>query len=149
MDETNLTKTLLAEIDDICKKEKILFSSFLFVSEFDQNVSKQLRNTGYHQFPRTKSTFYLPIHWQNFEDYLRSLRYTKRKTIRREMKRCIENGVIIEETTEFKDLSPVLSELGSNLFSKYNKKSPYDSYFYEKLNGVTHGSALTEEIKNE
>jgi predicted N-acyltransferase len=136
MDKTNLTKTLLAEIDDVCKKEKILFSSFLFVSEFDQNLSKQLRNSGYHQFLRTKSTFYIPIRWQNFEDYLLSLKYDVRKEVRRQLRRCRENGVTIDETTEFKDLSQVLSELSSNLFAKYNKKSLYDSRFYEILNDL-------------
>ena len=49
------------------------------------------------------------------------------------MRYCRENGVAIEEITEFKDLSSLLSSLSSNLFAKYHKKSIYKTLFYEIL----------------
>ena len=106
------------EIDHICKKEKILFSSFLFVSEFDKKLSQYLSNIGYHKFLRTKSSFYHPITWPSFKDYLGSLKGKVRKNIKREMRECLENGVTIEERTKFKDLSILLSDLSANLYDK-------------------------------
>src|SRR5665647_2753949 len=44
-------KTILSlfskKIDDICKKQRILFSSFLFVSEFDELLMKNLESLNY------------------------------------------------------------------------------------------------------
>jgi predicted N-acyltransferase len=73
LNEGILVRNLSEKIDAICRKEKILFSSFLFVSEFDKRLIKHLENLGYQKF-LWRPTLYVDVCWQNFEDYLKSLR---------------------------------------------------------------------------
>ena len=122
------------KMDDVCRKERILFSSFLFVSEFDELLTNNLKHLGYSRFDGT-TTFYLDVQWATFEDYLKSLKSMNRHSIRREMRKCAENGVTIKEIN-LKDISENLSELVSNLLLKYNKNSTnlFDSGFFSKLN---------------
>jgi predicted N-acyltransferase len=122
------------KIDDICREKRFLFSSFLFVSEFDKILINNLNTLGYSKFDGT-TTFYLDIQWSSFEDYLKSLKQMNRHSIRREIRKCAENGVTIKET-DLKDLSEEMSNLVSNLISKYNKNSgnPFDISFFNKLN---------------
>ena len=87
---------LAKEIDTICKKERILFSSFLFVSEFDRLLMDNLQNLNYLKSPGITS-LYLDIQWSSFEDYLKCLKRKTRENIRREIKKFKENGVRIEE----------------------------------------------------
>ena len=47
INQGELLKKLCQSIDGICKKEKILFSSFLFVSDFDQNLKLGLEYLKY------------------------------------------------------------------------------------------------------
>jgi predicted N-acyltransferase len=118
---------LLAEkIDAFCKKERILFSSFLFVSEFDELLTGNLQNFGYLKSPGL-TNFYLDVRWSSFNDYLESFNCKLRKNIRREIRKCAENSVAIEEL-EFVDLPAYVSELTSNLNLKYtNKVTSYSS----------------------
>jgi predicted N-acyltransferase len=121
------------KIDDICKKERILFSSFLYVSEFDESLIKNLQNFGYFNIHLTH-TMYLDIKWSNFDDYLASLEYKARKNIRREIKKNRRSGIVIEQTSDFYSLSSILSDLYSNLYFKYmGKRSPLHPLFFEKL----------------
>jgi predicted N-acyltransferase len=142
LNEGLLLKNLSEEIDAICKQEKILFSSFLFVSEFDQLLVTQLENLGYHKF-FWQPTLYLDVRWRNFEDYLKSLDHNVRNRIRREIRSCKENGVTIEELTEFKHLSKVLSDLSSNNLTKHNKRETrvYEPSFFENLSDYAKGNA--------
>ncbi len=125
-DDNHKDKTILnlfsKKIDDICKEQKILFSSFLFVSEFDELLMKNLESLNYTKFPNIV-TFYLDVNWSNFEDYLNSLKPGMRKKIRREIKKCSENGVTIKEETITENIAEKLSELGANVTSKYNPTS--------------------------
>ncbi len=133
-DEAALTKNLIKKIDALCKNQKILFSSFMFVSEFDKNLIDNLENSGYHKY-FWRPTLYLDVTWQNFEDYLKSLEKHFRNIVKREIRKCSENGITIEEVSEFKNLSPILSELSANLLAKYNKniKKFFKPSFYENL----------------
>ena len=133
LEKKRILSLLSQKIDDICKKQRVLFSSFLFVSEFDNFLMENLQNFGYLKFPGP-TTLYLDVQWSNFEDYLKSLKHKTRSNIRREIKKCAENGVTIEER-EFGDLSAKLSELISNLSSKYAKNATnfFDSIFFSKL----------------
>jgi hypothetical protein len=127
--------SLLAEkIDTVCKKERALFSSFLFVSEFDELLIDNLQNFGYLKSPGV-TNFYLDVRWSNFENYLESFNCERRKKIRREIRKCAENGVTIEEP-DFKDLPAYFSELTSNIALKYNKtaRPSYYSSLFSKLN---------------
>ncbi len=132
--EATLTKALIEKIDETCKKEKILFSSFLFVSEFDKHLINHLENSGYHKY-LWRPTLYLNIQWKTFEDYLNSLESHFRKTVKREIKNCSQNGVTIKEVTEFKNLASSLSDLSANLISKHNKttKNFFKPILYESL----------------
>jgi predicted N-acyltransferase len=120
------------KIDDICKKQKILFSSFLFVSEFDELLMKNLESLNYSKFPNIL-TYYLDVNWCNFDDYLKSMRGRRRRTIRREIRDCLSSGVSIEEESISENIAEKLSELQSNVSSKYthtnNKLDP--SFFME------------------
>lgn len=133
LNEGLLISKLSEEIDAICKKEKILFSSFLFVSEFDKRLLTRLENLGYYKF-FWRPTLYLDVCWRTFEDYLKSFRSDVRYQVRREIKSCMEKGVTIEEITEFKKLSMILSDLSFKLSLKYNKWAPrLEPFFYECL----------------
>jgi len=123
------------KIDDICKKEKILFSSFPYVSESDRILMKNLGDFGYVKYP-SATTYYLDIEWSSFDDYVKSLGSHKiKKNVRREIKKCEESGVSIVEENEYGDISTTLSDLHSNLFSKYNKdiENPRDASFFRLL----------------
>jgi predicted N-acyltransferase len=77
---------------------------------------------------------YLDVKWSTFDDYLGSLESKIRKTVRREINKNIDCGVIIEQRKDFESISLLLSEFHSNLFYKYNNKiSPFHPLFYEKL----------------
>jgi predicted N-acyltransferase len=129
----HILRLLSNKIDEICEKQGFLFSSFLFVSEFDGLLMENLQNLGYIRSPGT-TTLYLDVKWSSFEDYLKSLKHKTRMNIRREIKKCAENGVTIEGR-DFKGLSADLSALLSNLFFKYDKsaKNFFDSSFFCKL----------------
>jgi predicted N-acyltransferase len=140
LNEGLLISGLLKEIDAICKREKILFSSFLFVSEFESNLSQYLSNYGYRKF-FWASPYYLNVRWRSFEDYLGSLEHGVRNRVKREMKCCRENGVTIEEITEFKGLAMTLSDLSSNLLAKYNGTRIFNPSFFEILSDCAKGNA--------
>lgn len=131
-------KTILClfskKIDDICKKQRILFSSFLFVSEFDKLLIKNLESLNYAKFPNIV-TFYLDVNWSNFEEYLKSLKLGRRRTVRHEIKTCLENGVTIREESITENISEKLSDLGANVSSKYNpnEQTRLDPSFFKVL----------------
>ncbi len=134
-EKKNILNLLAKEIDTICKKERILFSSFLFVSEFDRLLMDNLQNLNYLKSPGVTS-LYLDIQWSSFEDYLKSLKNKTRENIRREIKKFKENGVTIEEQ-ELEDHSENIAELTSNLISKYDKnvKPIFNNSFFNTLSG--------------
>ncbi len=112
-----------------------MFSSFLFVSEFDRLLMDNLQNLNYLKSPGI-TTLYLDIQWSSFEDYLKSLKRKTRENIRREIKKFKENGVRIEEH-ELGNLSENIAELTSNLSSKYDKnvKNIFNNSFFTTLSG--------------
>ncbi|HVP92720.1 MAG TPA: GNAT family N-acetyltransferase [Acidobacteriota bacterium] len=126
---------MCSSIDDVCKKENIPFSSFPYVSEFEDFLIRNLPDFGYLRFP-SDTTLSLDVQWSSFEDYLASLESHKiRTTVRREIKKCKESGVTIAEEPSFGNLATTLTRLHSCLFSKYNKglESPRGASFFEGL----------------
>lgn len=123
-----------AKIDAICKERKILFSSFLFVSEFDKILMNRLKDLNYSFFPNIL-TFYLHVEWSEFDDYLTSLKPGMAKKIRREIKKCAEHGVIINEEPITQSLAEELSQLDANVFSKHSPSINYklDTSFFLTL----------------
>ncbi len=119
-----IVRLLSQEIDTICRQRKILFSSFLFVSEFDSILRDQLLNLNYSSFPNIL-TFYLSVQWNNFTDYLNSLKPGMAKKIRREIKKCAENEIVISEEKINEDIVEKLSQLDSNVFSKHSGTNNY------------------------
>ncbi len=135
-------RKLSEEIDLLCKKEKILFSSFMFVSEFDKHLLKNLENCGYHK-SLWRPTLYLDVRWQNFEGYLESLSPQVRRSVKREIKKCAEKGITIEKLTEFKDLSNILSNQALKLAAKYNNKMKFfEPDFYESLSNYAKSNTI-------
>ena len=122
------------KIDDICKEQRVLFSSFLFVSEFDGLLMKNLESLNYTKFPNIV-TFYLDVNWSNFEDYVKSLKLGRRRTVRHEIKKCSENGVTIKEESISENIAEKLSELGANVSSKYShtEQTRLDPSFFKTL----------------
>jgi predicted N-acyltransferase len=132
-DAKMILSLLSKKINDICRSEKILFSSFLHVPESERLLIETLEDFGYLKFPSV-NTFYLDINWSSFDEYLESLESHKiRTTVRREIKKCRENGVIFTEEKDFKNLSIILSNLNSTLYSKYKGVSPHNALFFRKL----------------
>lgn len=135
-DEKEVLSLLCKKIDSICKEQKILKSHFPYVSEFDKLLSENIQNYGYQKMLGI-TTFNLDVNWTSFEDYLESLKYKTRKKAKREIKKCKENGVTIEET-ELESLTTKLSNLYANIHLKYsknnNQKNIFDSHFFSMLN---------------
>jgi predicted N-acyltransferase len=122
------------KINEICKKERILFSSFLFVSELDSLLTKTLQKFGYIRFPWL-NTLSLDIRWSSFKAFLEGCKYKIRKEIRREIRKFDQSGLILERNSNIEELSERLSVLYANLFRKYNgeKPSPFGSSFFRSL----------------
>lgn len=135
LDGKEISKLILRKIDDFCKKERISISLFFYVSESDKVLIKNLRNLGYLKF-YLKENLNLDVNWSNFEGYLQSLTYDRRKDVKREIRKFRESGVTIAEECEYGYLSTKISILHENLYAKHNKgaKSPFTSYFFRKLN---------------
>jgi predicted N-acyltransferase len=112
------------KIDDLCKERKILLSSFLFVSEFDKPLMNNLEDLNYSKFTNVL-TFYLKIEWAQFDDYLKSLKPGMGKKIRREIRKCVENGVIINEESITQEIAEELSQLNANVSYKHSPTSSY------------------------
>jgi len=129
-----ITESFLDKIDEICKTEKIVFSSFLFVSEFDKDLMDKLKARNYAKFPNIL-TFYLKIQWTQFDDYLKSLKPGMAKKIRREIKKCVENGVTIDQEEITQEIAEELSQLNANVSSKYSAETVYklDPSFFVML----------------
>ena len=122
-DKKIIDKTVLnmlsEKIDSICKEQRVLFSSFLFVSEYDELLIKNLESLNYSKFPNIV-TFYLDVNWSNFNEYLDSLKPGMKKKIRREIRKCSENGVTIKEESITENIAGKLSELEATVSSKYD-----------------------------
>ena len=115
--EESMIRFLSKEIDHVCRSQRILFSSFLFVSEFDKHLIATLESLGYYRFLFKASALYLDVSWGSFEEYLISLGHDNRHYVRREMRRCKDNGVTIEKVNDFKDLSKLLSDLSLSVLT--------------------------------
>ena len=133
-DRELILSLLSRKIDEICREQRFLFTSFNFVSGFDSFLMANLQDCGYYQIP-WRITLYLDVQWSTFEEYVSSLPYKSRRTVRREIKKCKERGVEIAEEPNFGELSEKLPVLYSNLYKKYNtgSKSPFDSSFFKAL----------------
>ena len=134
VDKDRILNSIINAMAEFCRKERILFSSFLFVSEKDKTLIKNLTNFKYLVAPGLYSTFYLDMQYANFEEYLNSLKYKVRKNVRREIRKCAENNVKITEA-KIDDYAEQLSSLHSTLISKYVKeaKNPFDCSFFKSL----------------
>jgi len=133
-DEKIVLDLVCKKIDSICAQYKILRSHFPFVSEFDNLLNENIQNYGYQKIPGT-TTLYLDVQWNSFEDYLQSLKHKVRNNVTREIRKCKENGITIEES-ELENLTDKLPILYANLHLKYNKdkNSIFDSEFFSALN---------------
>lgn len=125
---------MLNKIDYLCKREKILLSSFFPVPEYEKVLIERLQNFGYSKTYSVNS-FYLDIQWSSLEEYIGSLESKVRKNVRREIKKCKDSGVIIEKASLADDNATLLSNLYSNLHSKYrpDEENPFAPSFFKNL----------------
>jgi predicted N-acyltransferase len=132
-EEKLILNLLCKEIDLICAKEKILKSQFAYISEFDDSLFDGFKSYGYQRI-KGITTYYLDVEWSSFDEYLKSLLKKNRSNVTREIRKCIENGVTIEEP-ELGNLATKLSELYTNLSLRYNKdaKLIFDPSFFKNL----------------
>lgn len=94
-DKEAITKTVLQAIQELASKRDISSWHVLFP---DQTVSEQLLNLGMHQRIATQ------FHWfnadyENFDDFLATFNSRKRKNLRRERQRVVEQGLRLETRT--------------------------------------------------
>ncbi|MEM2143747.1 MAG: GNAT family N-acetyltransferase [Candidatus Jordarchaeaceae archaeon] len=122
------------KINEICKKERILFSVFPFIAESDLLLTRTLGNFNYLRFPWL-NTLYLPVNWYSFDEYLASFKCSVRRNIRREIMKFNQSGLKLEEDADIIGLSERLSVLYAKTFGKYNrdKTSPYGPSFFSCL----------------
>ncbi|MEM2143945.1 MAG: peptidogalycan biosysnthesis protein [Candidatus Jordarchaeaceae archaeon] len=121
-------------IDSVCRRERILFSSFLFVPENDKQLTSGLESLGYTKYSYD-STLYLDVVWASFDEYIKSLDYSVRKNVRREIKKFAESGAKIALVNDFGELSSTLTKLRGNLLRKYGvENSPCAAISYKELN---------------
>jgi predicted N-acyltransferase len=133
IDETSILRLVSGEVDFLCRRERILFSSFLYVSEHDRFLTSSLEGLGYQKYPYD-DVLYLDINWTTFDEYLGSLRHHVSNNIRREIRKCLESGIEIELVSEFGDLAETLSTFRGNLIWKRSRvTNPFDVVFYKRL----------------
>jgi predicted N-acyltransferase len=127
-------KLIYKKINEICRKEQILFSSFLFVSESDNLLAKTLQDFGYFRFSQV-NTLHLDVRWPSFEVFLKSFKSKLRKDIRRQIRKFDENGLIVELNPKIEELSERLSMLRANVSRKYNddKQHLFGTSFFTNL----------------
>jgi predicted N-acyltransferase len=137
-----------AQIDRICKKERILVSCFDSVSEFDKLFQNQLQDLGYFKVS-TKDHLYLDIVWSSFDEYLNSLKRPFRHMVRREIRRCDDSGVTVEEDKNFENHTITLFNLWSKTYSKYHEESenPLDPRYFAELHKCARDNARVFEAK--
>jgi hypothetical protein len=123
-----------AKIDEVCREERIPVSCFNAVPEFDELLADKLQDFGYFR-ASTRNHLYLDIPWSSFDEYLNSLEHKVSRNVKREIKKCEEAGILIEEEKNFENDAVTLSNLSANTFSKYNKdrESPVDSSYFTAL----------------
>lgn len=124
---------LCSRIEERCKKDRVLFSAFPFVSEFDAFLMAGLADCGYTKIPSADMA-YLDIKWSSFEEYLAHLSYGKRKTIRREIRQNSKHGITVVQQDDFYALSGVISDQYSNLFMQHmGRRSNLNPAFFEAV----------------
>jgi uncharacterized protein len=121
--QREILNSLSKTMDDFCIRNKVLISSFPYVSQFDGLLMNELPTLGYLGSPM-EDTYYLDTPWSSFENYLGSLDSNKRRNVRREIRQCADSGVTIQREYELSDLSDELSHLYKNLHQKYNRGRP-------------------------
>lgn len=134
---------LLEGISDICRRDRMLFSYFLFVSEADKALVSGLQGHGYTSVPWI-DTYYMDVNWSDFDGYLASLPHKIRLNVRREIKKCAQSGIAIESVENFGEIAGELSKLCLNVFSKYGRLSYafYPVSFFDNLS--VHASDKTK-----
>jgi hypothetical protein len=125
---------MINKIDELCKRKKILVSSFSLVPESEKLLIRSLQNSGYSK-TFSANSFYLDIQWSSLEEYLGDLEGKVRRNVKREIKKCNETGVTIEKESLTNDYAPILSNLYSNLHQKYHseKRNPFAASFFRNL----------------
>jgi uncharacterized protein len=133
IEEILVIDLLLGKIDAICREQRILLNYFSCVSQFDNALCEKLLTHRYLK-RSSRTTFCLDIKWTSFDDYLASLKPKIKANVKREIKKCQENGVVIEESG-LEVMSAKLPELYSNVSVKYkNISNIFDYYFFNSLN---------------
>jgi predicted N-acyltransferase len=134
-DRRETLRLLSRSMDTYCERRGALLSAFPYVSESDALLMGELPRLGYLGSPLF-DTFYLDVRWPTFEGYVSSLDCGMRRSVRREMRKCVEHGISIERIQDFGHISRELSALYSSLFTKYNKGKicPLNSRFFNGLN---------------
>jgi predicted N-acyltransferase len=133
--DKNMALALLSnQIDSFCSSNRILVSYFPFVFENDIALMTTLPQCGYMK-SHGATSYHIDIRFSDFEDYLSGLESKNRKNIRREIKKCQQNGIKIQETS-ISHYSKDFERLYYNLATKYDKKAKMtiDSYLLNLLN---------------
>jgi predicted N-acyltransferase len=128
-DKEAITKTVLQAIQELASKRDISSWHVLFP---DQTVSEQLLNLGMHQRIATQ------FHWFNadyetFDDFLATFNSRKRKNLRRERQRVVEQGLRLETRTG--------DEISAGHWQQFHT---FYQLTYAKRSG--HGGYLTREF---
>jgi predicted N-acyltransferase len=117
VNEKHILNLIVKKLDEICKEKKFLFTTFLFVSEFDKLLMDNLQNYGYMKFP-TITTYYLESKWSSFEQYLKSFKTKTQNEIKRQIRKFEDTQIVITQK-DFGAFAEKFSELSANLASKY------------------------------
>ena len=128
-DKEAITKTVLQAIQELASRREISSWHVLFP---DQTVSEQLLKLGMHQRIATQ------FHWFNagyetFDDFLATFNSRKRKNLRRERQRVVEQGLRLETRTG--------DEIGAGHWQQFHN---FYQLTYAKRSG--HGGYLTREF---
>jgi predicted N-acyltransferase len=132
--QREILHSLSERIDDFCAENKILMSCFPYVSQFDKLLMNNLPVFGYLGSP-VADTYYLDVEWPSFLGYLESLGCNMRHNVRREIRKCKDEGIVIQREEDIKRLSEELSHLYNNLYQKYNRGRlcPLNDKFFNGL----------------
>lgn len=140
---------IIKEIENLVSKEKLMGISFMNLREnMKKKIEKSLK--GYHGIRLSPNTF-IDINWDNFEEYLSSLKSGARRGIRNTLRRKDRYKLRIEHTKEFKKFSEQLYQLQKKVCDFHRDyKYLLPSKFYESLEkNFKDNSEVTICFKNE
>jgi len=134
VDKVAVIEQICQEIEDLAKKFRI--KVVLFRDFYDEELSlyDHLIKLGYkrvHNLPNTT----IEIRWNNFDEYLNSMRSNYKKKIKKRMEKCYRGNITVEIFKNFSNYADELEKLWMNVYghAKEYKRERLSAIFFRNI----------------